>query len=304
MSKSSELVVTESGSSATRRMRVGGIDYLNSLPLLWGLDREPDRIELSYHVPSRLASMLDDGELDVALIPVVAYADRSDYAIVPGIGISSYGGVRSIRLYFRDSLESVRRVGLDTCSRTSALLTRLLFRERWGGEPEFVNLDPGTLHAVLSGDDRPGPDIDGALLIGDAALRHGLYEGWRNVDLGTEWTRWTGLPFVYAFWVCRPAALEADSARTLVERLGQARDDGVRHIDDIVRGCDLPQGFAAGEAIHYLNRIIQYDLCEEKRAAMALYFERLRAAGLLDLDGDAMRFLDARAGDEKGQRRR
>lgn len=292
MPKPNELVVTESGDDAVHTLRVGGIDYLNALPLLFGLDRDGSGLELTYHVPSRLASMLDAGELDVALIPIVAYADCPDYAIVPGIGISSYGGVRSIRLYFRDSLATARRVGLDTCSRTSALLTRLLFRERWENEPEFVNVDPDTLHAVLSGDDDSGLDLDGALLIGDAALRHGIYDGWRNVDLGTEWTRWTGLPFVYAFWVCRPDALDEGAAKVLVERLARARDEGVQHIDDIVRGCDLPEGFAASDAIHYLNRVIHYDLGEEKRAAMVLYLDRLRAAGLLDLDGEAMRLLD------------
>jgi chorismate dehydratase len=298
MLKPNELVVTESDAASVRTLRVGGIDYLNSLPLLFGLDREGSGIELTYHVPSRLASMLDAGELDVALIPIVAYADRPDYAIVPGIGISSYGSVRSIRLYFRDTLAKAKRVGLDTCSRTSALLTRLLFRDLWENEPEFVDVDPDTLHAVLSGDDRSGLDLDGALLIGDAALRHGIYDGWRNVDLGTEWTRWTGLPFVYAFWACRPDALEEGVAKVLVETLGRARDEGVQRIDDIVHGgvlskgiTGLPEGFAASDAIDYLNRVIHYDLGEQKRAAMALYLERLRAAGLLDIDGEAMRFL-------------
>jgi len=279
---------SESLERGVRALRVGGIDYLNSLPLLWKLE-ESDGIDLAYHVPSRLATMLHAGELDVALIPIAAYADRPDHAIVPGLGISSYGGVRSIRLYFRRPLDEVVRVGLDTCSRTSALLTRLLFREQWGGEPEFVRAAPDELHTVLSGDRES--DLDAALLIGDAALERGIYAGWEDVDLGTEWTRWTGLPFVYAFWAVRDEGLEDDELDRLVRQLHEARREGTKHIDEIVRRARLPEEFSESDAIHYLNHVIRYDLGDDELRAMRLFLTKARDAGLVDFDCDQLRFL-------------
>ena len=279
-------------SSSDGLLRLGGIDYLNALPLLWGLDEKTDGLSLGYHVPSRLAEMLECSDLDVALIPVVACAARTGYLVVPGIGISSYGGVRSIILYHREGLGEVRRVGLDTCSMTSSLLTRLLFREVWGAEPEFVPCDPVTMRNYLAGRRGNAPGLDAVLLIGDAALAGGSCPGWLEKDLGTEWTRWTGLPFVYAFWACRPEVVkDAAICRFLVERLARAKEEGLSRIDEIVARVDLPPGFDSAAGIHYLKHLIDYDLGEDKLEAMRLFFDRLHGAGLLDDSAQQLSFL-------------
>ena len=273
-------------------LRLGGIDYLNALPLLWGLGGTNDGMTMGYHVPSRLAEMLERAELDVALIPVVASIASPDYCVVPGIGISSYGGVRSIRLYYRESLSSVKRVGLDTCSMTSALLTRLLFREVWGAEPDFVPCDPDSMRSYLEGGADELSDLDAVLLIGDAALAGGCYADWLDTDLGTEWTRWTGLPFVYAFWACRKEAVEdAATGRFLIERLARAKEQGLLRIDEIVAGANLPEGFDTASGLHYLGHLIDYDLGEDKLEAMRLFFDRLHSAGLLDSPAGELNFL-------------
>jgi len=277
--------------SGTSPLRVGGIDYLNALPLLYGLsdDGGEPPFEVSHHVPSRLASMLRADELDVALVPVVEYPERDDYVIVPAVGISSYGGVHSIRLFHRKPLRASRRVALDACSRTSQLLTRLLFREVWGAEPEFVEMEPGeVLRSCESG------SLDAALLIGDAALRGGLLPGWDVVDLGTEWTRWTGLPFVYAFWVARSTpgkSASADRNASLVSRFVKARDAGLAHVDEIVEHAELPEGMSAGDALRYLGHLIHYDLGDDKLAALRLFFERLGACSLLPQGRCELRFI-------------
>ena len=273
-------------------LRLGGIDYLNALPLLWGLGEAEDGMSMGYHVPSRLAEMLEVAELDVALIPVVASIASPDYRVVPGIGISSYGGVRSIRLYYRESLSSVKRVGLDTCSMTSALLTRLLFREVWGAEPEFIPCDPASMKDYLAGGVDELSGLDAVLLIGDAALAGGRYADWLDTDLGTEWTRWTGLPFVYAFWACRQEAVAAASVQGfLIERLARAKEAGLLRIDEIVAGADLPADFDVAAGIHYLGSLIDYDLGEDKLEAMKLFFDRLYGAGLLDSPAGELSFV-------------
>ena len=291
-------------------LRVGGIDYLNSLPLLWQLDGASwavngdgtadghpcrVRIALDHHIPSRLAELLDAGELDVALVPVAAWRGDSDYLIVPDIGISSYGAVESIRLYHRRSLATCRQVALDTSSRTSRLLTRLLFRRLWNREPHFVDASPQEIDAVLSGDMSSGgrlADSDAALLIGDAALLARDAEGWESIDLGTEWTRWTGLPFVYAFWVCRRESLESLGREKLVDCLQHARDAGLSHIEDILRSASLPEGYDVERARRYLHRVIRFHMRADEREGLAQFFRLVREEGLADLDEASLRFLE------------
>jgi chorismate dehydratase len=256
-------------------LRVGGIDYLNALPLTRYLeaDGEPP-LDVTDHPPSVLASKLRAGLLDVALVPVVEYLARPDYRIVPGPCIASYGEVRSIRLYHRQPLAAARTVLLDSSSRTSSALTRLLFRDLWGGAPRFVDASPLVAAATLCGAATQEGEADAVLLIGDAALETASPHGWDMVDLGTAWTSWTGLPFVYAFWLWKggdaPAGLTAKLERA--RRLGQAR------VDDIVREAPLPAGLDAAAARHYLARVIQYDLAPPQIEGLQEFFARIGAA--------------------------
>lgn len=263
------------GSEPGRRVRVGGIDYLNSRPLLETLqDAAPGEIELLDMPPSELARRLESGDLDVALIPVAAYLTSPpdlDYRIVPGPCISSCGAVESIRLYHRVSPGEVKTLGLDRSSMSSVLLTRLLFRARpdarWQGagpevEPESHELEVRQGIAlvetsVASLDPRSAPEA--VLLIGDAALRTRPAAGWKTLDLGLEWTRWTGLPFVYACWVTRGLAPEG-----LVECLRDAARTGVAAIDRIVRRGPLPGGMNREQALRYLVHVIGFRLGERE----------------------------------------
>ncbi|MBI4601297.1 MAG: menaquinone biosynthesis protein [Planctomycetes bacterium] len=257
-------------------VRVGGIDYLNALPLtryLAGGGSPP--LEVSNHAPSALASKLRSGELDLALAPVVEYPAREEYRVLPRICIASYGEVRSIRFYHRRPLADLRRVGLDASSRTSALLTRLLFRELWRGTPRFVDAAPPEAEAALAAPaDRRGASLDGILLIGDVALRNAAPLGWEVLDLGTVWTRWTGLPFVYAFWIWRGGPAPAG----LLERFERAKAAGLARVDDIVREAPLPPGLDAPAARHYLGRVLGYDLGGAQVEGLIEFFSRLESA--------------------------
>ena len=266
--------------SSAGRIRAGGIDYLNALPLTAYIEREAGPgVCLSNHPPSALAAMLRSGELDVALVPAVEYPARAAYRIVPGIAISSYGEVKSIRLYHRRPLREVRAVALDGSSRTSALLTRLLFRDLWGGAPEFRDLAPAAIEGVLGAaeGDPAAAGLDAALLIGDAALERPAPPGWRAADLGTEWTRWTGLPFVYAFWVWRGGPSPPD----LVAIFERAKAVGLARIDDLVAAARLPAGMDAAAVRHYLHRVIQYDFDAPQIEGLLEFFRRAAAAGLV-----------------------
>jgi predicted solute-binding protein len=169
-------------------LRLGVVSYLNAVPTVQGLDSDP-RFEIVRDVPSRIAARLHAGEIDLGLIPSIEYAE-GDYAIVPGIAIASRGPVRSVMLLHRRPIEGIRRVAVDTSSRTSAALVRVLLRDRLGRDPEYAPMPPD-VPAMLN-------SADAALVIGDPAL---YYDGEAaRLDLGAEWTERTGRPFVYAFW--------------------------------------------------------------------------------------------------------
>jgi chorismate dehydratase len=211
-------------------------------------------------------------------VPVVEYLARAEYRILPGMAISSYGEVRSIRLYHSRPLDAARRVGLDVSSRTSAMLARLLFHDLWGGSPEFVEASPSGVESLLREGRPPGPDEpDSFLLIGDAALRLHSCPGWESVDLGTEWTRWTGLPFVYAFWLWRGGPGPAG----LTDRFLAAKAAGTARIDEIAERAARPAGLDPVECRHYLHRVIRYDLGKPELEGLEEFFRRLRAAGLV-----------------------
>lgn len=248
-----------------QRFRVGAVNYLNTKPLIFGLERIAPQIELALDLPSRLADRLAVGELDVALIPSVEYFHQaSGYTIVSDACIACRGPVLSVKLFCRVPPAEIRRLALDEGSRTSAALARILLRERFGIEPELETLPIGA-----SGSDT---DADAVLLIGDRAMRPlpGKFaEVW---DLGDEWCRWTELPFVFAMWTAR-AGRELPG---LDAALSAARDLGVASLEEIARRESRVLGIPADGCLTYLRDNLYFYL--GRREARGLeHFYRLAA---------------------------
>src|SRR5438105_4504128 len=204
-------------------IRVGAVNYLNTKPLIHELEDLAPGIELMLDVPSRLADMLAEDQLDVALIPVIEYFRAGRYTIIPGISIASRGPVLSVTLFSRVPWADIRRLALDEGSRTSAALAQILLRLRHGVHPEVVPLPLDC--------DAEDADADAVLLIGDRAMRACLPGFAHAYDLGQEWYDWTGLPFVYAVWAVRPGADLGRVAWALTEskRRGLARAGLIAH---------------------------------------------------------------------------
>jgi chorismate dehydratase len=218
-------------------------------------------------VPSRVADLLHAGEVDLGLIPSIEYA-AGDYAIVPGIAIGSRGPVRSVNLYHRVPLHAVRRVALDISSRTSVALARILLHERFGRDPEYVPCAP-SVPAMLA-------QADAALVIGDHAL---YFEGpVDHLDLGQEWTRRTGLPFVFAFWAGPPGVVTPAGVARLQSALA-AGLDALPAIASSYTGLGARRG-AVNEA--YLRGNIVYALGEAETAGLREFYRRAHARGLIE----------------------
>jgi chorismate dehydratase len=256
-----------------RPLRIGAVNYLNTKPLICDLDRLAPEAELILEVPSRLADLLAEGHLDVALIPVIEYFRAGTYTIVPDIAIASRGPVLSVTLFSRVPWADIRRVALDAGSRTSAALTEILFRKRHDVSPEIVPLPL----------DQAAEDMeaDAVLLIGDRAM-HACLPGFAHAfDLGQEWFDWTGLPFVYAVWAVREGVDLGDVATALREakRCGCARCGPIAQHEAPRLGLD------AGFCRRYLANIIHFDLGPREQAGLNHYYRlaaelRLAPAGV------------------------
>jgi predicted solute-binding protein len=245
-------------------LRLGVVSYLNAAPTVHGLAGDP-RFQIVRDVPSRISSLLHAGEIDLGLIPSIEYAE-GDYAIVPGVAIASRGAVRSVTLLYRGRLDAVRRVAVDTSSRTSATLVRVLLRERLGHDPEYAPMPPD-IKAMLD-------SADAALVIGDPAL---YYDGDASrLDLGEEWLARTGRPFVYAFWAGRPGVASAED----VARLQGAVSSGLRAVGQIAASYNgHPERATLNES--YLRRNISYELGEAELAGLREFYARAHARGLI-----------------------
>lgn len=241
-------------------VRVGAVNYLNTKPLIYEFDKLAPEAELVLDVPSRLADRLAAGELDVALIPVIEYFRSGTYTIVPDISIATRGPVLSVTLFSRRPWGEIRRVALDEGSRTSAALTQILLRKRYGVTPEVVGLP---LHQAAE-----DVDADAVLLIGDRAMRACLPGFEFAFDLGQEWFDWTGLPFVYAVWAVREGAELGRVAWALGEakRRGLLRAGVIAHHE--APGLGLDSGFCR----RYLSNILHFDLGPREQAGLHHYY--------------------------------
>ena len=249
--------------------QLGTVPYLNALPLVEGLHDAPG-VELVEELPSHLAPRLRAGELDLALVSSVELFRTPRLGWIAGPAITSEGAVRSILLYLRVPARSIRTLALDTSSLSAAVMSQVCLQT-------FLELPaPQILPAPP---ERSLDDIEGdaILRIGDPALRTqaGSHE---VLDLGSLWTEHTGLPFVYALWLCRP---ELDSAK-VVPILEAARVAGLsaRHAlaDQFADAHDMDRDSCR----HYLDHNIGFTLGERELEGLATYGRLAHGLGLVD----------------------
>lgn len=255
------------------RLRVGAVSFLNTKPLIYPLlDKEIQAdIALSLDVPSRVAVRLSDSRLDVGLIPIIEYfranPSGTNYCILPDISIASNGGVQSIQLFSRVPVHEIRRIALDTSSRSSVALLKVLLAEKYGISPAFTTCAP-TVKPSTALQNRQYPPFEAVLLIGDSALRHlGTTE--YSVDLGEAWYKLTGLPFVYACWVARADASLGDLPQTLLE----SKERGIAQIPEIAQTEARKLGLSETLCLDYLQNHIKYDLDESAIAGIELFYK-------------------------------
>jgi chorismate dehydratase len=243
-------------------VRLGAVSYLNARPLTWALDRSPDRWRIRYDFPSVCSALLRAGEVDLGLVPSIDYLDAPDYRMVRGVGIGTRGPITSVALFTRVPIDSVRRIALDTSSRTSVALVKVLCHHRFRIDPGFVAHAPDLQSMTQA--------ADAALLIGDPALEVDPAPlGLQKIDLGEEWTVMTGLPFVYAAWTGRPGVVTPDD----VEMLQAAQAEGVRAADAIAAEYGGGNPAVTARAAGYLRDNVRYGLGPTEIAGLQTFLD-------------------------------
>jgi chorismate dehydratase len=249
-------------------LTVAAVSFLNARPLISGLEDEPG-VALRTDVPSRLLELLIDGAADVALCPVIDFQTAPDeLCIVPVGAIGSDGATHTVRLFSRLPIASLERIHADGDSHTSVALLEVVLDALYGRRPELVAL----------GSEPNNPDA--VLLIGDKVVH--AENGADTVrypyqlDLGEAWRQLTGLPFVFATWLARA---DADLG-PLPEVLARCRERNRGRTREIVAAH--ANGWPVELATRYLEQILRYELGERELEAIALFWKRCHALGLIE----------------------
>jgi chorismate dehydratase len=260
--------------SLTQQLQIGAVSYLNSRPLIEGLEDLLPSANLVLDYPSRLADSLADSSLDVALIPSVEYFRRPGYEVVSDACVAARGEVLSVKLYCRVHPGNISRLALDEGSRTSAALTKVILADRYGVIPktEPLKMESTTRDSTA----------DAVLLIGDRAMHDPAESFVEVMDLGQVWYDWTGLPFVFAMWVARQ---EADTDG-IDDILSHARDLGLERIAEIAAEEAPRLGLTQAVAYNYLTKNLHYHLTSAERSGLKLFCELAAQHNLVKPDVD------------------
>jgi chorismate dehydratase len=241
--------------------RLGAVTYLNARPLVYGLQADVRQFSIRFDVPSVCAALLHDREVELGLIPSIEYLHRRDYLIVPDVAVASNGTVASVALFSSCSVSSIRTIAVDTSSRTSTMLLRILCARHFHIHPELRHAPPD-LPTML---DR----CDAAMLIGDAALfADPVALGVEKIDFGEQWRAMTGLPFVYAFWAGWPGALDPDG----LLRLREAKMAGAAHVEDVAREYFGHDETKVTIGTRYLTENVSFDLQDAELEGLRRFY--------------------------------
>ncbi len=280
------------------KLRISIVEFLNTAPLVWGFTDGPltGKYDLSFTLPSQCAEALRRGDADIAIIPAIEYQRMENVVVLPGMGVAAKGEVRSILVVAKRPIEKVKRIALDTSSRSSAALVRLLAAEHWKIHPEFVDAAPDASEMLKV--------ADAALVIGDPALRIALkmealagkapsgeecckgdpesmpvpgFETLFVYDVAFQWQELTGKPCVLAIWAGRREAVTLEA----LADFEASKAYGLGRIREIAEGASLKLDLPVRALERYLSENIHFGLEEEYLAGLRLYYEKAATAGLI-----------------------
>ncbi len=249
-------------------VRVSLISYTNTKPFVYGLLQYPpikNSLSLSYDTPKECARKLIEGEVDLGIVPIAAFLDISKASIVSKYCIGSNGEVNSVFVLSPLPINEIKTIVFDPQSRTSNNLVKILCRWHWHIDPEFVESKENLL------DENKEEKSFAKVLIGDRTFEEKKSFAYQY-DLGKAWKELTGLPFVYAVWVCNTPL---DSS--FLEIFNLALEFGLSNRMEIIQSIKKSENYLPGfDYKDYLFNKLDYYFDEGKREAMKRYLEFLK----------------------------
>ena len=243
------------------RIKVGIVSYLNTRPLIYGLKLEPiaSQIDLIEDNPARLAEMLKNDEIDLGLIPVAAISELKTSYLSGDYCIGTDGEAASVCLFSEVPLEQIEKVYLDYQSRTSVELLKWIMHEYWGIRPEIIIAKDEDYRKEIKG-------TTAGLVIGDRAFEQRKLSTF-FYDLGAEWKKITGQPFVFAVWISNKQL-----GKEFIKQFNDANSVGLKHIDEIVAS----HPFNLYDLKKYYTLHMNYLLDERKKKSMEYFLQLIR----------------------------
>jgi chorismate dehydratase len=281
-----------------RKLRISIVEYLNTAPLVWGFTDGPlaGKYELSFAVPSQCAEALRRGDADLAIIPSIEYQRIDNLVVLPGISVAAKDEVRSLLVVAKKPIELAKRIALDSGSRATQALVRILAADLWNIHPEFVEASPDASEMLKT--------ADAALIIGDPALRIAMkmealavkvasgedcckgdpedmpvpgFETTFVYDVAYQWRELTGKPCVLAVWAGRPEVMTPE----VIADFHASKRYGVERIREICEAASIKLDMPPRELERYLTENIHFGLEEEYLEGLRLYYERAAALGII-----------------------
>jgi chorismate dehydratase len=248
------------------KIKVSAVKYTNSIPFIYGLQNHSiiNEIILSLDTPAECYNNLVSGKVDIGLVPVIIKNQVNKVYQVSPYGICSYGKVLSVIIVSQCLLNEIKTITLDYQSKTSVMLTRLLCRDFWKISPEFIDASYGFEDEKLHAN-------EARLLIGDRAFPFHNHKNFTVTDLAGEWTRFTGLPFVFAYWASLhklPLAFE--------QKFSEALAYGIAHKLQLVQKMSAQPEFKSIDLSSYLNENIIHEINPAMQEGMNLFLHLIR----------------------------
>lgn len=275
--------------------RIGCVQYLNTLPLIDGLASWAG-CELVRAVPSALIDLLRDGRVDVALVSAIdaarCGAGHAPVSLLPVGMIGCDGPTHTVRLFCAVPIENLTRVWADTESHTSIALLQVLFWRRFSRRLEVLSFDAHAARVSSSTGTGEAGWPEAVLLIGDKVVtdpppaeRYPV-----QLDLGRAWKDLTGLPFVYAMWMCRAGEEESLNVQAISAMLERARLHNRTRLDWIVASRSGDCGWPRDEASRYVGQQLRYEVGEPERESLAKFLSWASELGLCE--ANELRWVD------------
>jgi chorismate dehydratase len=286
------------------KLRISIVEFLNTAPLVWGFTEGPlaGKYDLAFTVPSQCAEALKRGETDIAIIPSIEYQRINNgggdgLVVLPDMAVAAKNEVRSLLLVAKRPMERAKRIALDTSSRATVALVKILAADYWKISPEFVDAAPNPSEMLR--------DADAALIIGDPALRISIkmdalsgktpasdqccqgdpdempvpgFETLFTYDVAQLWREMTGKPSVLAIWAGRRDVATPE----VVADFLASKEYGVRRIREISEAASIKLDLPIRELERYLRENIDFNLDAENLAGLRLYFEKAAKLGLIE----------------------